>query len=924
MKTFLEFVAEDIISKQGTDLSRTAIVFPNKRASLFINEHLARLADRPIWSPAYLTISELFRSQSEWSVADPIKLVSDIHKTFVEVTGIDETLDHFYGWGQLLLADFDDIDKNRADADHVFANIRDLHELDDISYLTDEQRAVIKRFFSNFNDDDHSELKQRFLKLWQHFADIYHRFQQRLADQQLAYEGMLYRDVVENRSITLNYDTYIFVGFNLLNKVEQALFRHLQQQGKAKFYWDFDDYYMKGHEAGFFISQYLSSFPNELDHSREEIYRQFANDKQIRFVAAPTENIQAHYIADWLADEQRKNGGKRTAILLCNENLLPMVIHSIPDNIGKVNITTGYPLAQTPIASLLTLLVAWQTSNKPKFYYKTIRQHPYNKWITDELLDSCQQQSDSRIHAILDWLCTIIRTIATDMSQTTDADPNAMALRSESIFRAYTLVNRMKGLAADGDLNIDSVTLQRLLRQLIQSTSIPFHGEPAEGIQVMGILESRNLDFDHIILLSCNEGNMPKGVNDSSFIPHSLRKVYGLTTVEHKTAIYAYYFHRLLQRATDITLVYNNGTDDGNAHEMSRFMLQLMVEAPQTIQHHYLKAQQEPTIMQPQAISKTPEIMQILYRRFVKRPNTNRPLLTPKAINSYRSCPLQFFYQYVSNLYELDDDELQIDDRLFGIIFHDAAQHLYEQMTQHGCRIEKAQIGQLLKSKTAVAQAVDTAFRKQLPAGAALNGLQLINREVIIHYLRQLLKLDYRQAPFEVYKLEGQVMCDWQVKMGDRQFTTTIGGTIDRLDAVDCDTAKERIRVVDYKTGGSQMKMAKDVDDIFADNDSHRGYYLQTLLYGNIVATDRSVNPHQLPVSPALLFIQHAASDDYDPTLCFGKEPISDILPYLEDFNSHLKTVIDEIFNPEIDFTPSPDGKSCSNCPYTKLCGKIS
>ena len=273
MKTFLEFVAEDIISKQGTDLSRTAIVFPNKRASLFINEHLARLADRPIWSPAYLTISELFRSQSKWSVADPIKLVSDIHKTFVEVTGIDETLDHFYGWGQLLLADFDDIDKNRADADHVFANIRDLHELDDISYLTDEQRAVIKRFFSNFNDDDHSELKQRFLKLWQHFADIYHRFQQRLADQQLAYEGMLYRDVVENRSITLNYDTYIFVGFNLLNKVEQALFRHLQQQGKAKFYWDFDDYYMKGHEAGFFISQYLSSFPNELDHSREEIYR---------------------------------------------------------------------------------------------------------------------------------------------------------------------------------------------------------------------------------------------------------------------------------------------------------------------------------------------------------------------------------------------------------------------------------------------------------------------------------------------------------------------------------------------------------------------------------------------------------------------------------------------------------------------------
>ncbi len=923
MKTFLEYVAEDLVRKQGFDLSRTALVFPNKRASLFINEHLARLAGQPLWSPAYLTISDLFRAQSPWTVADPIKLVSDLYKTFVEVTGTDETLDHFFGWGQILLSDFDDIDKNMADARQVFANIRNLHDLDDISFLTDEQRAVICRFFSHFNPDDNTELKQRFLNLWQHLPDIYSRFRQRLAGQSLAYEGMMYRDVVEREQLRLDYDTYIFVGFNLLHQVEQRLFRSLQREGKAKFYWDFDDYYMKGHEAGYYIAQYLSRFPNELDTTRSDVYGQFRQPKDIRFVAAATENIQAHYITDWLGDSQRKADGKRTAILLCDERLLPMVIHCIPDGVDKVNITTGYPLATTPIASLLPLLVAWQTSGQPSFHYKAIRRHPYSQWLSDELLHSCQPSGNAdktAVLPVLEWLCLVTRTVAVAMSRQEEADGDTAALRSESLFRAYTLVNRLKGLAADGDLDVDSTTLQRLLRQLLQSTSVPFHGEPAEGIQIMGILESRNLDFDHIILLSCNEGNMPKGIHDSSFIPQSLRKAYGLTTVEHKTAIYAYYFHRLLQRASDITLVYNNGTDDGNTREMSRFMVQLMVESPHTVSQHYLKAGQDTQRRPQQAVEKTPEIMQILLRRFARKPDTQKALLTPTAINSYRSCPMKFFYRYVADIREPDDDELQIDDRLFGIVFHEAAQHLYEQLTARGRRIEQAQLRQILQSETAVAKAVDDAFRRQLPTAASYSGLQLINREVIIHYVRQLLAIDLRQAPFEVYGLEKEVVCDWPVDAGDLHFTTTLGGIIDRLDVVDCDTAKERIRVVDYKTGGGKMKMAADVDDIFSDSDSHRGYYLQTLVYGNIVAQQPAVNPQCLPVSPALLFIQHAKGEDYDPTLCFGKEPIRDVAPFLDAFNHQLKEVTDRIFNPQEAFSPSPDARKCASCPYAQLC----
>ena len=492
MKSFLEYVAEDIIEKYGHDLSRTAIVFPNKRASLFLNEHLARLTDHPIWSPSYITISDLFRQQSSLQVADPIKLVCDLHQSFVTCTGIDETLDHFYGWGQLLLSDFDDIDKNMADADRVFANLRDIHELDDVSYLTDEQRAIIQQFFSNFSEDHNSALKERFLKLWSHFADIYHDFNHRLTAQDLAYEGALYRHVVEKlhaASCTLDsrYDRYLFVGFNLLHQVEKQLFKQLRKEGKAFFYWDFDHYYMQ-QEAGFYLSQYLEVFPNELDNDDATLYQQFQQPKTITYIAAPTENIQARYMSTWLKEHQRYKDGKRTAILLCDEQLLPVVIHCIPEEVDKVNVTSGYPLIQTPTASFINMLMNLQIGGYRPRLMNAIRRHPYYKYLTDDLLKSCEADSLFQTEAILRWIARLLRHVA-QQAQQDDATEQQVSLRDEALFRSYTLINRLAGLVGSGDLSVDLTTLQRLTHQLIQSTSIPFHGEPAEGIQIMGILE---------------------------------------------------------------------------------------------------------------------------------------------------------------------------------------------------------------------------------------------------------------------------------------------------------------------------------------------------------------------------------------------------------------------------------------------------
>lgn len=935
MKDFLEYVAEDILQKYGTNLSRVAVVFPNKRASLFLNEHLARQVQQPIWSPAYITISELFRQQSDTHVADPIQSVCLLHQSFCEVTGSAETLDKFYGWGQLLLSDFDDIDKNMADADRVLANLRDIHELDDLSYLTDEQRQLLQRFFSNFTEEHPTQLKERFLKLWSRMGDIYHNFRQRLAAQGLAYEGMLYRQVVENLTVfdntdatntdTFSYDTYLFVGFNLLQTGEQRLFSLLQKKGKARFYWDFDHYYAST-EAGQYISRYLKYFPNELDIERSDIFDNFRQPKNISFISASTENIQARYVSTWLQQNNRMQAGRRTAIVMCNEGLLPSVIHSLPPKVQKVNVTTGYPLSQTPVAAFIQL---WfdilQQGTTPRLL-RTLRRHPYAKYITEngerrtESLDDSQGVQGNHISQ-LSPLTSHLKEIAQKGNNDHCNDP----LFQESLFRAYTLINRLDELMSNGVLKVTMNTMQRLIGQLIQQTSIPFHGEPAEGLQVMGVLETRNIDFDHVLLLSCGEGMMPRGVNDSSFIPHSIRHAYGLTTVENKVGIYSYYFHRLLQRASDVTILYNNSTEDGQRGEMSRFMLQLMVEYAHPIKHYSLSSGQQSVRWQPQPIKKTVSTWPLAISSDPKA-NSQKPIaiISPTAINTWMRCSLRFFYRYVGGLQEpeVPDDELELDNRMFGNVFHRAADLLYHGLPQY---IDKSILQHLLRNKQELERAVDEAFHLEMPY-LPQSGLYLIQREVIVQYLRQLVALDLRQAPFRILGLEIDVYRPFAKGQELIANSLKIGGRIDRLDLVDEGTPNERIRIVDYKTGARLPKALPDVDAIFLPQNihEHSDYYLQTLLYADIVRTHGvpSINlrPSDRAISPALIFIQHAAAEDYDPTLCFGREPIYDIAIHSERFNELLNQTITEILSPDVAFVPTTDLQVCASCPFAPIC----
>lgn len=981
MKAFLKIVAKDMLEKYGTDMSDIAVVFPNKRASLFLNNYLAQLAHKPIWTPTYITISDLFRRHSDLKVADPIKSICDLHKTFVKCTGIDETLDHFYGWGQLLLADFDDVDKNMVDAKQLFANLSDIHELDDVSYLTDYQKEMIRKFFSNFSDDHNSELKKRFLQLWCHFYDIYTEFNQRMTEQGLAYEGALYRSVVSNESIEFRHKKYLFVGFNMMQVVELNLLNRLKKQGKAAFYWDYDQYYMDGNnEAGHYIRQYLPYYPNELaDYPQQEIYNNMTKNKDITYISAPTENIQARYVNSWLKENGRYKMGRNVAIVLSDESLLQSVIHSLPQEVGSINITIGYPLQQTPFYSLIQQLIQLQGIGHPKqgdtyrlHYVLIALRHPYTRYISEkytELLAKLDEQKrfypsreflsldgdegltllfrnleeatasqDEYNRKLITYLLDVLRTIGTHAKELNDP------LFHESLYRTYTLLNRLQDLIIAGDLQVDIITLERLIQQLIQTTSIPFHGEPAEGIQVMGVLETRNLDFDHILILSCNEGKLPKGVNDSSFIPYSLRKAYGLTTVENKVAIFAYYFHSMLQRAHDITLTYNNATEDGQSGEMSRFMLQMMVESQHSIKRKTLVAGQKPLRPAYSEAQKTDEVMAVL---------DNIKMITPTFLNTYQRCQKQFYYKYVKGLLEPDEiDEDEVDNKIFGNIFHRAAELFYytfaskddiatdDQGKQRLIRpivITADNLDHALKDTSLVYRLVDQAFREELFKVSSsdyhpkYNGLQLINKEVIASYLRQLITIDRRQAPFTIIGMEIVVSTTLGVATARGQKLFRIGGFIDRLDSVAASgnpsalgNLAERIRVIDYKTGRSRTSHPKDIEEVFSTQPlaigKHNDYYLQAILYSLIVKNDRRYNPAQEPVSPGLLFIQNAGADDYDPTLKLGKKLLTDVAPLEAEFTDHLRSLLADIYDPALPLKPTEDKKRCVFCPYAALC----
>ena len=901
---FLKMVADDLIRRYGKDLSRLVMVFPNRRARLFLNEYLS--AHGTVWAPQCITISEFFSSLSDLTINDPIDSVCRIHDAYRRLTDSDETLDSFYGWGERLLSDFDDTDKNMADAKKLFTNVKDYRSIDFGDCFTEEERKVIEGFFGKIGDDRSSKIRDNFLLLWNHMFPIYKDLNESLAKEGLAYEGALYRrtvEMMERGEVILpgETDRWVFVGFNVLDAVEHKMMCLLNEMDRALFYWDYDVLYVSDespYEAGEFLSNNLRDFPNALP---AEAFRVMGNGQDLEYVAAPTENAQAFSATEWVKDNLTDDP-KRTAIVICNENLLEPVIHALPPEVNEVNVTKGFPLSHTTA------------------YTKLI------KWL-DETDKIASVMADCEYISMLQ---TNVKEYATEsdaqMGNENSLPYNAMLreLNAEACFRIYTILERLKSISRMEYFKVSCHTLRKLIIQLARQTDIPFHGEPAAGLQVMGVLETRNLDFENILVLSANEGMIPRNVSDNSFIPYPLKKAFGLTLATKKNAVYAYYFFRMIQRAKKVRLVYNCTADARQTGEMSRYMTQLLLSGKFQISHFMLSSKPDSKLPRRLII---PKPANILERLNFRRGDTERREcipLSPSSLNLYLNCPLQFYFHRIAGLKKPQDRERGMDDIDFGNLFHDAAEIYYKNALEREVEDFKTWNVNKLREKDDITLrgCIDEAYKN------LRRPRDVVAEETVLGYLKKLLKADAELGDLHIIDLETDKYLDIPVKVGADTREIRIGGRIDRIDVAtnpdESDPAKARtLRIVDYKTG-KRVHEAKTVEDIFYKTQDRPYYLFQIILYALTMEKEvKRICGKDIPISTVLFYPSQYGKKDYSPWIKFAGKPLNAITEDIRnEFYDLLVKTLEEIANTEIPFIATDNEKACEHCDFRILCGK--
>ena len=917
---FLYYVAQDLIDRYGKNLSEVTIVFPGKRAQLYMNTFLSHIAQGPVWAPRFRTIDELFQQFSTLTPSDTISNVCLLHRIYSQLVPNPEPLDVFYSWGEILMNDFDDIDKHMVPADKLFTNAADLLKMDSVDFLSDEQVAALRQFFSNFSPERQSELKRRFMEMWQVMPEMYRRLKDELRQQGLMYKGALYRDVIEkiknekffcpdersDASVErkMKNEVFAFCGFNVLDEVEEALFCTLRDAGQALFYWDYDVFYASQdstHEAGLFLRHNLKEYPNALP---DDIFDNLSSgEKQIHIISTSTDNAQARYLSQWTSSVPSQG----SAIVLCDEALMHSALHALPDG-TQVNITMGYPLTDTAINGYLSALIDLQVdgynAELGRFLPSAVERLEKNPFYSSF---PAEQQPLSPIQSpieLLDWLIAVIEALGKSIAD--DSDEAMHELYSEATFQAYRILGQFRWLVSEGTLNVSIATLRSLIRQALASASIPFHGEMDEGIQLMGLLEARNLDFRHLIMLSVGEGIIPRRANDTSLIPYILRAHFGLDTVERQDAVYAYSFYRLLQRADDITLVYNEHSSGASQREQSRFLRQLLLETSLPIKVQKSDVPFSIPDSREFTIEKDEQVMKILL---------DKRSLSPTAINQYIECPMRFYFRYIAQLRIPLRPQDGIDAPTFGTIFHDTCENFYNSLCEKNGRkqILRSDLEPFIQTPSLLAPHLDEAFG-ELPSQSGVN---MIIRDVIQHLVVQLLKWDMEHTPFTIYDMETDHYTTLTVPSGNQNVRLSIGGRIDRMDIMDID-GHPTLRVVDYKTGKFKPG-PPTIEAIFESSSKNaHAYYFQTFLYSLIMSRKT-----QLPVAPCLFYVL-AANDpqNYDPTLHFGKDTVLDIRDYAKDYSELLERVVSEIYDPSRPFVQSlDDEKLCEYCDFRRLCG---
>lgn len=945
---FLEEIADIVISRYQEESDAVTIVFPNRRAGLFFRKYLSERISKPIWSPKIISIEDFIKGLSGLQSADKLDLVFELYKVFSRLNKADEDFDKFYFWGNILLQDFDELDKFLVDAKLLFQNLVHIKNLEgSLDFLQEDQKALIISFWKSFGDKLSNQQKG-FLGIWDNLHQTYMQFKANLQERNVGYDGMIYRKVIEELDegkLDLEEGIVIFAGFNALSKSEEAIISWFVKEEKGEVYWDADDYYFKDQK------QEAGKFLRELKYSnlilRDTFKKSYDNSilaaaKTIEVVSVASEVGQAQEASSILRASQLPVD-ENTAIILPNNTLLFPMLHAMPENVNELNITMGYPLASSTIFGLLDALINLQLRSEGKtvFHFRTVLavlKHPlFVPLHDDEILEiiSIIQKNNmlwvSRKkldigHTILskifgqlqsgisDYLLGIVQLLA---EQTDDE------VTKEFAFHFYKMLNRLHEFIEHNHLKISIAAYQKLFRQLAQAERLPFEGEPLLGLQVMGILETRNLDFDNIIVLSMNEGLIPPTPKSTSFIPYSIRKVFGLPVVDQQDAMYSYIFYRLVQRARNIHFIYNSTEETGKSGEVSRFVRQLEHESSIEIVHRTVANEvivEEPNVI---SIRKDEDIMTKL-RTFTSKSGYQKRF-TPTAINTYLDCRLRFYFKYVLELYEQEEMAEEVDPMVFGNILHHVMEQLYQPFDRDGHRqvteedIEKIGLG--------VDNEIKKEFSRQFGAEEKeflFEGQNVLAREIIKKMILKVLEFDKSQAPFEILGLEADSKKGYffnaTISLAGHPIDVGIKGIIDRIEKTD-----SHVRIVDYKTGKDE-KSFSDILSLFdRENKSRNKAVLQTFIYG-LLYLNAPIERADLPIQAALFNIRDLFRPDFSPVIQIGKgnskNEIGDISTFLDEFTGEMKGLFEEIYDADVPFTQTVDLKKCGYCPYSGMCNR--
>jgi hypothetical protein len=817
---FLAALATYYHQKYGTSLSDCCFVFPSRRAGIFFRNHLAQLSDKPTWSPQIVTINEFTEQLVHLPVADNITLLFKLYEAYAKVNEQPLSFDDFLPWGEMLLSDFDDIDKYLVDAKLLFSNIMALKELEtDYTFLTEDQVAAIRMFWSTFNPHKLSEHQQSFLKNWETLYPVYQQFNELLAADKIAYTGVVMRQLATRIKAhdmpVLPYKKVVFAGFFVLTPSEFELFKYLKEQQLADFFWDYSPWLMDKNtqgglltdnalpfrDAASFLRDNLTAFPSPFDW--EQPVNTSYPDTDIVGVASQTEQLRlvGDFLEDLSGNGTQVNSEDKmlnTAVILTDENMLIPVLHSVPPAFDKINVTLGYPLKNTPIFSLVGAIVQLQRNAKTTrdgktwFYFRDVLpviQHQYVSSIDNDNAQAVKKKMllKNRIYVEGHELCVgsyfplIFRklTQSEEIPQYIEAiifstyqlvkETSQSFFEQEFAFALYKSVVKLRDLLKKIDKNIEADTWLKLFKKLTETQTVPFKGEPLSGLQVMGVMETRALDFDNLVILNMNEGVFPKDSAANTFIPFNLRKGFGLPTLEHQDAIFSYYFFRLIHRAKRLRLVYNSSAQGSQSGEMSRYLYQLIYQHPMSPRLNTAVEKVELYKMPAVVGQKTNEVMEVL-RNLSALPE--KPL-SPSALSSYLECEMRFFYRYINKIKEPEEISESLDMRMFGILLHNTMDKLYHPFMESKLVLTAHDLEALAKNQPLIDATLKEVFLEEFSElslrhddFAELQGKNILVFEVLRKFIRQIIMNDKDALPLRIIDLEGRFTMPFTLSNG--------------------------------------------------------------------------------------------------------------------------------------------------------------